>query len=108
MILHEQKHNNIDIDIDIVELSSHFIIADTSEAHESSKFLMTKAYGKYIDDLSTCAALIDVFKNIPIKSKSLVLDSRSTLQRLIELIRLNTTFKILPILLSTLDTLDAN
>ncbi len=71
------------------------------------KVLMTKAYSKFIANFRACTAFTSVFKNIPIKSKCLILESSLLLQRLIELNGLNTIFEILPILPSTLDTLDA-
>lgn len=108
MILHEQKHD----DIDIVVLSGRFIMADAPEARERLKDLIDNGTGKLIIDMkkvtfidsSACAVLISAFKNMQIKSGRLVLVTSPVVQSLIELTRLHTIFEIapaMPIALST-------
>jgi anti-sigma B factor antagonist len=107
MILHEQKHN----DIDIVVLSGRFIMADTPEVRERLKSLIDEGSGKLIIDMekvtfidsSACAVLISAFKNMQIKSGRLVLVTSPVVQSLIELTRLHTIFEISPALPSALD-----
>jgi anti-sigma B factor antagonist len=112
MILHEQKHN----DIDIVALSGRFIMADTPEVRERLKSLIDEGSGKLIIDMenvtfidsSACAVLISAFKNMQIKSGRLVLITSPVVQSLIELTRLHTIFEISPALPMALDAFGAN
>jgi anti-sigma B factor antagonist len=112
MILHEQKHN----DIDIVELSGRFIMADTPEVRERLKALIDEGSGKLVIDMekvtfidsSACAVLISAFKNMQIKSGHLILVNSPIVQSLIELTRLHTIFEILPTLPADLGKLEAN
>jgi anti-sigma B factor antagonist len=112
MILNEQKHD----DIDIVELSGRFIMADTPEVRERLKVLIDEGHGKLIIDMekvtfidsSACAVLISAFKNMQIKSGRLVLVTSPVVQSLIELTRLHTIFEILPTLPAALGALEAN
>ena len=112
MILHEKKHD----DIDIVELSGRFIMADTPEVRERLKSLIDEGSGKLIIDMekvtfidsSACAVLISAFKNIQIKSGRLVLVTSPVVQSLIELTRPHTIFEILPTLPTALDAFGAN
>lgn len=112
MILHEQKHN----DIDIVALSGRFIMADTPEVRERLKSLIDEGSGKLIIDMenvtfidsSACAVLISAFKNMQIKSGRLVLITSPVVQSLIELTRLHTIFEISPALPTALDAFGAN
>ena len=100
MILHEQKHN----DIDVLELSGRFIMADTPEVRNRLNDMIKEGSGKLIIDLekvtfidsSACAVLISAFKNMQIKSGRLVLVTSPVVQSLIELTRLHTIFEILP------------
>ena len=112
MILHEQKHN----DIDIVVLSGRFIMADTPEVRERLKSLIDEGSGKLIIDMenvtfidsSACAVLISAFKNMQIKSGRLVLVTSPVVQSLIELTRLHTIFEISPALPTAIDAFCAN
>jgi len=112
MILHEQKHDNIDI----VVLSGRFIMADTPEVRERLKSLIDEGSGKLIIDMekvtfidsSACAVLISAFKNIQIKSGRLVLVTSPVVQSLIELTRLHTIFEISPALPKAIDAFGAN
>ena len=112
MILHEQKHD----DIDIVVLSGRFIMADTPEVRERLKSLIDEGSGKLIIDMekvtfidsSACAVLISAFKNMQIKSGRLVLVTSPVVQSLIELTRLHTIFEISPALPTALDAFGAN
>jgi len=112
MILHEQKHD----DIDIVVLSGRFIMADAPEARERLKSLIDEGSGKLIIDMekvtfidsSACAVLISAFKNMQIKSGRLVLVTSPVVQSLIELTRLHTIFEISPALPAALDAFGAN
>ncbi|UOA09141.1 STAS domain-containing protein [Methylobacter sp. S3L5C] len=109
MILHEQKHN----DIDIIELSGRFIMANTAEVRERLKALIDKGSGKLIIDMekvtfidsAACAVLISAFKNMKIKSGRLILVNSPIVQSLIELTRLHTIFEILPNLPASLSQL---
>ncbi len=111
MILHEQKHN----DIDIIELSGRFIMADTPEVQTRLTSLIKGGNGKLVIDLgkvtfidsSACAVLISAFKNMQIKSGHLVLVTSPVVQSLIELTRLHTIFEISPSLVSALDALES-
>ena len=110
MILHEQKHN----DIDLLELSGRFIMADTPEVRNRLNDMIKEGSGKLIIDLekvtfidsSACAVLISAFKNMQIKSGRLVLVTSPVVQSLIELTRLHTIFEILPNLPSALNALE--
>ncbi|MEI6542759.1 MAG: STAS domain-containing protein [Methylococcales bacterium] len=110
MILHEQKHN----DIDVLELSGRFIMADTPEVRNRLNDMIKEGSGKLIIDLekvtfidsSACAVLISAFKNMQIKSGRLVLVTSPVVQSLIELTRLHTIFEILPNLPSALNALE--
>ena len=112
MILHEQKHD----DIDIVVLSGRFIMADTPEVRERLKSLIDEGSGKLIIDMeqvtfidsSACAVLISAFKNIQIKSGRLVLVTSPVVQSLIELTRLHTIFEISPALPAAITAFDTN
>ena len=112
MILHEQKHD----DIDIVVLSGRFIMADAPEARERLKSLIDEGSGKLIIDMekvtfidsSACAVLISAFKNMQIKSGRLVLVTSPVVQSLIELTRLHTIFEISPALPAALDAFGEN
>jgi anti-sigma B factor antagonist len=112
MILHEQKHN----DIDIVALSGRFIMADTPEVRERLKSLIDEGSGKLIInmenvtfiDSSACAVLISAFKNMQIKSGRLVLITSPVVQSLIELTRLHTIFEISPAMPTALEAFGAN
>ena len=110
MILHEQKHN----DIDVLELSGRFIMADTPEVRNRLNDMIKEGSGKLIIDLekvtfidsSACAVLISAFKNMQIISGRLVLVTSPVVQSLIELTRLHTIFEILPNLPSALNALE--
>ena len=110
MILHEQKHN----DIDVLELSGRFIMADTPEVRNRLNDMIKEGSGKLIIDLekvtfidsSACSVLISAFKNMQIKSGRLVLVTSPVVQSLIELTRLHTIFEILPNLPSALNALE--
>lgn len=112
MILNERKQN----DIDIVELSGRFIMADTVEVRERLNVLISEGSGKLIIDLekvtfidsSACAVLISAFKNMQIKSGRLVLVTSPVVQSLIELTRLHTIFEILPTVSGAITALEAN
>ena len=112
MITHEQKHD----DIDIVELSGRFIMADAQEVRERLKLLIDKGAGKLIIDMekvtfidsSACAVLISAFKSMQIKSGRLVLVTSPNVQSLIELTRLHTIFEISPTLATALDAFSKN
>jgi len=112
MILHEQKHD----DIDIVVLSGRFIMADAPEARERLKSLIDEGSGKLIIDMekvtfidsSACAVLISAFKNMQIKSGRLVLVTSPVVQSLIELTRLHTIFEISPTVPGAITALEAN
>ena len=111
MILHERKHN----DIDIIELSGRFIMADTPEVRIRLTSLIKGGGGKLIIDLekvtfidsSACAVLISAFKNMQIKSGRLVLVTSPVVQSLIELTRLHTIFEILPSVPKALEALES-
>ncbi len=112
MILHEQQHN----DIDIIELSGRFIMADTPEVRNRLNSLIKEGSGKLIIDLekvtfidsSACAVLISAFKNMQIKSGRLVLVTSPVVQSLIELTRLHTIFEIIPTLPRAIEALESN
>jgi len=112
MITHEQKHD----DIDIVELSGRFIMADAQEVRERLKLLIDKGAGKLIIDMekvtfidsSACGVLISAFKSMQIKSGRLVLVTSPNVQSLIELTRLHTIFEISPTLATALDAFSKN
>jgi anti-sigma B factor antagonist len=112
MILNERKQN----DIDIVELSGRFIMADTVEVRERLNVLIAEGSGKLIIDLekvtfidsSACAVLISAFKNMQIKSGRLVLVTSPVVQSLIELTRLHTIFEISPTVPGAITALEAN
>ena len=112
MILHEHKHN----DIDIVELSGRFIMSDTPEVRERLKSLIDEGDGKLIIDMekvtfidsSACAVLISAFKNMQIKTGRLVLVTSPIVQSLIELTRLHTIFEIAPAFPAALGTFEAS
>ena len=112
MILNERKQN----DIDIVELSGRFIMADTVEVRERLNVLISEGSGELIIDLekvtfidsSACAVLISAFKNMQIKSGRLVLVTSPVVQSLIELTRLHTIFEILPTVSGAITALEAN
>jgi anti-sigma B factor antagonist len=112
MILHEQKHD----DIDILELSGRFIMADTPEVRERLTSLIDEGHGKLIIDMekvtfidsSACAVLVFAFKNMQIKPGRLVLVTSPVVQSLIELTHLHTIFEILPTLPAALVTLETN
>jgi anti-sigma B factor antagonist len=112
MILNERKQN----DIDIVELSGRFIMADTVEVRERLNVLIAEGSGKLIIDLekvtfidsSACAVLISAYKNMQIKSGRLVLVTSPVVQSLIELTRLHTIFEILPTVSGAITALETN
>ena len=107
MILHEQKHD----DIDVVVLSGRFVMADSPGVRERLKVLIDEGQGKLIIDMeqvtfidsSACAVLISAFKNMQIKSGRLILVTSPVVQSLIELTRLHTIFEISPALPAALN-----
>ena len=100
MILLEKKHD----DIDIVELSGRFAMADCSDVRVRLKFIIEEGQGKLVIDMekvtfidsSACAVLISAFKGMQLRSGRLVLVTSSAVQSLIELTRLHTIFDISP------------
>jgi len=112
MILLEQKHN----DINVVELSGRFVMADCSDVRERLKALIDEGQGKLIIDMekvsfidsSACAVLISAFKGMQLRSGRLVLVTSSAVQSLIELTRLHTIFEISPTQVTALSAFDAN
>jgi anti-sigma B factor antagonist len=112
MILHDLKQN----DIDILDLSGRFIMADAPEVRERLKAIMDKGNGKLVIDMekvtfidsSACAVLIHAYKNIQLKSGRLVLVTSPIVQSLLELTRLHTIFEISPSLTSALEILSDN
>ena len=110
MILLEQKHS----DIDIVELSGRFVMADCSDVRKRLKFLIDEGQGKLVIDMekvsfidsSACAVLISAFKGMQLRAGHLVLVTSSAVQSLIELTRLHTIFEISPSQSAALATLD--
>jgi anti-sigma B factor antagonist len=112
MISNTQKHD----DIDIVELSGRFIMADAPEVREHLKSLIDNGVGKLIIDLdkvtfidsSACAVLINAFKNLQQKSGRLILVTSPVVQSLLELTRLHTIFEILPTIPAAIEKLTAD
>lgn len=110
MILLEQKHN----DIDIVELSGRFVMADCSDVRKQLKSLIDEGQGKLVIDMgkvsfidsSACAVLISAFKEMQLRSGRLVLVTSLAVQSLIELTRLHTIFEISPSQSAALVALD--
>lgn len=100
MILLEQKHN----DINIVELSGRFAMADCSDVRKHLKSLIDEGQGKLVIDMakvsfidsSACAVLISAFKGMQLRSGRMILVTSSSVQSLIELTRLHTIFDISP------------
>ncbi len=112
MILCEQKHD----DIDIIELSGRFIMADTPEVNERLKALINEGNGKLIIDMekvtfldsSACSVLISAFRTMKTKPGRLILVTSPVVQSLIELTRLHTIFEILPNIPTALNALEEN
>lgn len=100
MIINEQQHD----DIDIVQLSGRFVMANAPEVRERLKHLVEQNQGKLVVDMtevsfidsSACAVLISAFKAVQLKSGRMILITSPVVQSLIELTRLHTVFEILP------------
>ena len=100
MMLIEKKHG----DIDIVELSGRFAMANFSDVRDRLKSIIEEGEGKLIIDMekvtfidsSACAVLISAYKGMQLRDGRLVIVTSSVVQSLIELTRLHTIFDISP------------
>lgn len=100
ILLEDTQHG----DIDIVELSGRFTMADCADIREHIKPIIEKGQGKLIIDMdkvtfidsSACAVLISAFKGMQLRSGRLILVTNSSVQSLLELTRLHTIFEITP------------
>jgi len=99
-MLIEKKHG----DIDIVELSGRFAMANFSDVRDRLKSIIDEGEGKLIIDMekvtfidsSACAVLISAYKGMQLRDGRLVIVTSSVVQSLIELTRLHTIFDISP------------
>ncbi len=112
MILQHRSHN----DIDIVQLSGRFAMADCAEINLSIQGMINQGHGKLIIDMekvtfidsSGCAVLVAAYKSLQLKAGRLVLVTSPAVQSLIELTRLHTIFEILPSQVAALEVLEAS
>lgn len=100
MLIDEQKHD----DIDIIILSGRFVMEYAQESKSLIIDNINKGHGKVLInmekitfmDSSGLAVLIQVYKELQLKSGRLILVTNPVVQSLLELTRMHTIFEILP------------
>lgn len=100
MLIDEQKHD----DIDIIILSGRFVMEYAQESKSLIIDNINKGRGKLLInmekitfmDSSGLAVLIQVYKELQLKSGRLILVTNPVVQSLLELTRMHTIFEILP------------